>query len=313
MALRRAGKRRLIPRLRQRIRPFHSLPVPRAVPSRIWACDIYPKAVKFQKRHYGVNGIVSVPDPANFPKKRRFDFIFASSFFSHMPETSFSRWIETLYNLLTPSGILVFSVHDVSLLPPAVVVPDTGIVFVPSSESRTLDKNQYGSSLVSEEFVIRSVGNVTGDTTRLHRIRRGLVGFQDLYVLANHLNRDFSDLAFVHDPSGNFDSCEVDPDGQARLTGWAADINPGSSIKEVQFVSNDMVVETVVPDQDRPDVATFFHCPRLLRSGWTCHLRTNHVRPDDIVEIKVVNDKNHWRTIAYDTVTGMYRRGALAG
>ena len=39
-------------------------------PDRIWACDIYPDAVAFQKRYYGVNGIDSVPDPADFPKDR---------------------------------------------------------------------------------------------------------------------------------------------------------------------------------------------------------------------------------------------------
>ena len=131
--------------------------------------------------------------------------------------------------------------------------------------------------------------------------------------LANDLNRDFSDLTFVHDPSGNFDACELDAAGQARLTGWAANINPGSSIKEIQFVSNHKVVEIVVPDQARPDIATFFQCPSVLRPGWTCRLRENQVRPDDIVEIKVVNDKNHWRTIADDSVTAMYRRSALAG
>jgi len=244
-------------------------------PSRIWACDIYPEAVEFQKRHYGVNGVVSVPDPADFPKHPQFDFIFASSFFSHMPEATFSRWMETLLARLTPGGILVFSTHDVSLIPPNVPVPASGILFQARSESRTLDTNQYGSTYVSEQFVARTVAQVSGDRIRLHRIKRGRVGFQDFYILAKNLNRDFLDLAFLHDPCGFFDSCELLPDGQKRLTGWAADITHGTSIREVQFVSGDRVIEAVAPDHDRPDVARFFQCPSVLRSGWSCRLKGN--------------------------------------
>ena len=130
-------------------------------PSRIWACDIYPKAVAFQKWHYGVNGIVSVPDPTNFPMDRKFDYIFASSFFTHMPETTFARWMETLYGLLTEHGILVFSTRDASMIPPSLETPPTGILFLAHSESRTLDTNQYGSTFVDAEFVSRVANGVT--------------------------------------------------------------------------------------------------------------------------------------------------------
>ena len=207
-------------------------------PSRIWACDIYSEAVEFQKVHYGVNGIVSVPDPTDFPRDVKFDFIFASSFFTHMPETTFTRWLETLYSLLTPRGILVFSTHDTSLLPSSGGARPKGICFVPISESRTLDKNQYGVTYVDEQFVTQIVNGVTRGRAHLHRIERGLVGFQDLYILANGLNRAFSDLDFVHDPSGSLDSCQFTPVGEAILTGWATDLNAGGSIEGIQFLSN---------------------------------------------------------------------------
>ena len=126
-------------------------------PSRIWACDIYSEAVEFQKVHYGVNGIVSVADPADFPRDVKFDFIFASSFFTHMPETTFARWLETLYSLLTPRGILIFSTLDTSLIPSSGGARPKGICFVPISESRTLDKNQYGVTYVDEQFVTQVV------------------------------------------------------------------------------------------------------------------------------------------------------------
>ena len=282
-------------------------------PNRIWACDIYPKAVDFQKRHYGVHGIVSVPDPNDFPKDTQFDFIFASSFFTHMPESTFYRWMETLYSLLTESGILVFSAHDASKLPPSVPLPPSGILFIASSESRTLDKNQYGSCYVDQHFVTQVVDSVTQGRTHLHRIDRGLDRFQDIYILAKNLNRDFSDLNFSHDPGGCFDRGELSADGTVCLNGWAADINVGASIKEVQFLTNGKVIATVVPCHERPDVAAFFQRPAVIRSGWTCNLKRGLIRSNDIVEIKVVNNRGRSRIIAYDFLKSMVRRARAAG
>jgi SAM-dependent methyltransferase len=282
-------------------------------PSRIWACDIYANAIKFQTRYHGVNGIVSVPDPASFPRNRQFDFIFASSFFSHMPETTFGRWIETLLDLLTPRGILVFSTHDTSLMPPSIPVPPSGIYFEASSESRTLDKNQYGNTYVNEEFVTTTVDRVSQGKTHLHRVKRGLVGFQDLYILGNDLSSDFSNLDFVHDPSGCLDKCQLSPAGEAVLTGWAADFNPGGSIREIQVLLNDTVMEAVTPSHDRPDIAQHFKCPAVLRSGWTCQLGRYKAGTGDIIEVKVISNKNKSLTILYDYLTSTLSQKAAAG
>jgi SAM-dependent methyltransferase len=282
-------------------------------PSRIWACDIYADAIKSQTRYHGVNGIVSVADPADFPKDVKFDFIFSSSFFSHMPETTFARWIETLYNLLTPRGILVFSTHDISLIPPSVVPRPKGIWFVPISESRTLDKNQYGVTHVDEQFVTEVVDRVTRGEGHLHRIERGLVCFQDLYILAKGLNREFSDLGFVHDPSGCLDSRQISPGGEAVLSGWAADINTGGSIKEIQVLSNGDIIKTVTPSHDRPDVAAHLQRASALHSGWTCHLGLDQVRRDQIIEVKVINNKKTSLIISYDNLETAFSLRAKAG
>ena len=198
-------------------------------------------------------------------------------------------------------------------MPASVDVPPSGIYFIPNSESRTLDKNQYGSSYVSESFVTRIVDQVTGGEARVHRIKRGLVWFQDLYIVTCESNRDFTDLNFLHDPSGNFDLCRPEPTGHGTLTGWAADLNPGGSIKEIQFVSSERVIQAVTPSFDRPDVAVYFNSPSILRSGWTCQLREDCVRPTDIIEIKVVNHKDESRIIAYDVLSSMMHRGRAAG
>ena len=132
-------------------------------PKRVWACDIYANAIAFQRRHLGVHGVVSVPDPADFPRGQKFDFIFASSFFSHMPESSFGSWFKTLRYLLTPPrDPRVQHARRLAAYPLDCIVPPEGMVFFPMSESRSLDANQYGSSYVNEEFVSRVVDGRPG-------------------------------------------------------------------------------------------------------------------------------------------------------
>jgi SAM-dependent methyltransferase len=269
-------------------------------PSSIWACDIYAKAVDFQKRSYGVNGIVSVPDPARFPGDRKFDYIFASSFFTHMPQETFGAWMKTLFELLTPQGILAFSTHDFSLIPPAVARPDAGILFATTSESRTLPGSQYGSTYVNERFVGEVVAEVTAGKGMLHRIERGLCYFQDIYVLASRLNRGFAELGFLHEPRGFLDLWAEGSDDGIRLAGWAADLNPGGSIKEVSVQSGDRIIATVAPGHDRPDVAEYFNCPSAAFSGWRCQIDRRAVRWNDTFEISATNHLGARTVIVFD-------------
>ena len=165
-------------------------------PERVWACDIYAEAIKFQKRYYGVNGIVSVPDPADFPTGQKFDFIFASSFFSHMPESSFGRWIETLRNLLTDAGSSSSAPMTSRSCRHPVDVPPRGIYFIPNSESQTLDTSQYGSSYVSESFVRVSSIRSPAAWRSCTASSMASFGFQDLYVVANASQPGFHEPEF---------------------------------------------------------------------------------------------------------------------
>lgn len=280
-------------------------------PDRIWACDIYAEAVAFQQHSYGVNGIVSVPDPASFPSDRKFDYIFASSFFTHMPEKTFGTWLRTLFELLTPGGVLAFSTHDFALIPPGVARPATGILFATSSESRTLPGSQYGSTYVNEQFVRRVVDEVIPGRGRLHRVERGLCTFQDIYILAPRLNREFSELAFHHDPTGYLDAWVEGPNGQIRLAGWAADLNPGGSITEISFLSGDRLLATAVPDHDRVDVAEHLQCPAATRSGWQCRLDARAIASDECFEVSATNHVGDRTVIAFDYPRLVRRRCAI--
>ena len=259
-------------------------------PEKIWVSDIYANAVKFQTEYLGVSGIVSTGKPENYLIDRKFDSILANSFFSHMPERTFTNWLQNLYDLLTPNGILMFSVHDSCLLPPHIEMPANGILFSPQSESQSLDKEEYGTTYVTEKFVREIVEKVSGGKAFVHRIEKGICKFQDLYVVTNQLVRDFSELKFNHQPGGYIDVAALTGKGSLYLEGWAADVNIDGRIEEVQVLVNGEVVQRCEPFYDRPDVAAHFQKDAILQSGWNCYLPQNTVTPQDVLIVKAINN-----------------------
>jgi SAM-dependent methyltransferase len=259
-------------------------------PEKIWVSDIYANAVKFQSEYFGVNGIVSTGKPENYLIDSKFDCILANSFFSHMPERTFADWLQNLYDLLTDSGILMFSVHGESLLPSHVTMPPGGILFSADSESQSLDKEEYGTTYVTEEFVRGIVARISGGKAFVHRLNKGICRFQDLYVVTNRLNQDFSSLKFHHHPEGYVDVAALTTKDNLYLEGWAADGNEGGRIEEVQVLVNGEVVQTCEPFYNRPDVAGYFQTKAALQSGWRCYLPKDAVAPADVILIKAINN-----------------------
>ena len=259
-------------------------------PEKIWVSDIYANAVKFQTEYLGVNGIVSTGKPENYLIERKFDCILANSFFSHMPERTFTNWLQNLYDLLTPNGILMFSVHDECLLEPHIEMSAKGILFSPQSESQSLDKEEYGTTYVTEKFVRELVEKVSGGKAFVHRIKKGICKFQDLYVVTNQLVRDFSELKFNHQPGGYIDVAALTKKNTLYLEGWAADVNLDGRIEEVQVLVNGEVVQRCEPFYDRPDVAAYFEKDTILQSGWNCYLQKNTVTPEDVLIVKAINN-----------------------
>ena len=259
-------------------------------PDRVWVSDIYASAVKFQEEYFGVNGIVSTRKPEDYAVERKFDCILACSFFSHMPEKTFVNWMQNLYDLLSPKGLIMFSVLDMELLPSHVEVPASGIVFSPLSESRSLDKEEYGTTYVTEEYVNKIISKVSGGKAVIHRIPKGISRYQDLYLVSNEKVKDFSTLDFKHHPEGYVEIAYITGNGKINFEGWAADFNPGGRIEEVQVLVNGQVLQKCRPFDDREDVAEYFKSKVALHSGWSCYLGRDTVLPDDVVMLKAINE-----------------------
>jgi SAM-dependent methyltransferase len=242
-------------------------------PERVWTAEILPDAVAFQRSEFGVNSIQSSKDPAGFRCDERFDLIFVSSLFSHLPERTWGAWLERLHGLLAPAGILAFSVHGEALVPPSQHLPEGGLLFLPENEADSWDVAEYGTTFVSEAFVSRVVEQRLG-CDGFVRLPKSLCFSQDLYVVGSsgHLA---GDRRFWRGPYGQVAGVElVDVQKRRyRATGWAIDMDGAPSPEVLVKVGRKQFAQ-VPSTLDRPDSIKKFQVPEGLHpKGWTASFR----------------------------------------
>mgnify|MGYP001045478467 CR=1 FL=1 len=248
----------------------------------VWVSDIYTDAVQFQQESFGVNGIISTVNPTDYSVNQKFDCILACSFFSHLPEKTFTLWMKTLYNLITPAGILMFSVHDRDLLPPDSKIKSDELLFIPQSESQSLDVYEYGTSYVGEEFVTQAVKNISEGEAICYRIPQGICRYQDLYLVAKPPNPEFSTLQFSHHPWGRLEQINLIAEGRLQVSGWVSEINPDSKIEAISVSVNNHSIQTVQP---------ISNYPLDDRLSWSIQINLASVYPEDVILIKAINTR----------------------
>lgn len=147
--------------------------------------DIHEEACTFLSRELRVPTVLpSATLPENYNCPERYDIVFALSFFSHMPKATWGRWLQRLFDLVSPGGHLVFTTHGMTSSKhfgnPG--IPADGFWFLPSSEQKDLSAADYGQTICTTEFVSREVES---------RLRTNIASFvpgfwwghQDLYVI----------------------------------------------------------------------------------------------------------------------------------
>ncbi|EAW36152.1 bifunctional 2-polyprenyl-6-hydroxyphenol methylase/3-demethylubiquinol 3-O-methyltransferase UbiG [Lyngbya sp. PCC 8106] len=251
-------------------------------PEKVWVSDIYTDAVKFQQDNFGVNGIISTVNPAEYSVDQKFDCILACSFFSHIPEKTFTLWMKTLYNLINPAGILMFSVHDRDLLPSESKIQSDELLFISQSESNSLDVNEYGTSYVGEEFVYNIVNMISEGKAICYRIPQGICRYQDLYLVAKPPTPEFSTLQFSHHPWGRLEQINLTAEGRLQMSGWVSEINPNSKIEAISVSINNHIVQTVKP---------ISNSPLDSRLSWSIQINLSSISPQDVILIKAINTR----------------------
>ena len=150
------------------------------------ACDIHEQAVDFVRDTLGVKTVLSKSTPEAFTLPQSYDLVFALSFFSHMPKSSFGRWVRALYGCLKSPGYLLFTTHGQKSCSMQSITPDDipadGFWFRAASEQHDLDTAEYGTSITTPDFVIGEIYRQTGARIVAYR-QAGWWEHQDLYVL----------------------------------------------------------------------------------------------------------------------------------
>jgi SAM-dependent methyltransferase len=208
--------------------------------------DILDGGMAFQSEEFGVRTLPSTTLPDDFVCDERFDLIFVASLFTHLPPSTFTLWLHRLASMLEPEGLLIFSVHDESIAPRHV----DGILFDPSSESRVLGVEEYGSTWVTEAYVREQVESIDARFA-CFRMPRALSDWQDVYVLspAPILNPTPRPV-----PKGVVERCDAMAEG-LHLLGWAFVL--GSSLDRVELRMDDEVVGIARDFSARSDTAAF--------------------------------------------------------
>lgn len=280
--------------------------VQEVAPEKLVVSDIYEDAVSFQREQFGVTGIVSVEDPANFEDSHRYQLILVSSLFSHLPAETFGCWLTRLYDLLEDDGVLVFSVHDEATVPGGIELDDHGLAFLPQSESRSLDPTKYGTTIVCEKFVREAIRSSCPKSAGYVRIPKGLWRYQDLYVVARDGQRDIGTAGRYRGPVGYVESCRLNESLAAYcLEGWAFDFDEGGEVDLIEVRIGSERVQVCVPAHPRPDVAAHFGDSRATTVGWKCLLSAEQLAPTDIVSVEFFSSSGRSSIVAFDTLQRM--------
>ena len=154
-------------------------------PINLISCDIHEAACSFIDSRFGVKTILSATKPEDLKiENDSFDAVFALSFFTHMPDRTWGRWLKSLFDKVKPGGYLIFTTHGMTTWENSgkPTIPDKGIWFAPSSEQKDLDVADYGSTIVTPEYVKTAVESILHQNI-LRMAEADWWGHQDLYVV----------------------------------------------------------------------------------------------------------------------------------
>jgi SAM-dependent methyltransferase len=150
----------------------------------VLACDIHTDAVTFL-RSIGLQACLSSSIPEQLNTGRTFDVIFVLSFFTHMPRSTWARWLGSLANQLAPNGVLIFSAHgeiSQALMGVSQLEAD-GFYFTPSSEQKDLHPDEYGNTVTTFGFVYNQC---IASNLKLLQFKQAGIAHHDVYVVQRY-------------------------------------------------------------------------------------------------------------------------------
>jgi len=149
------------------------------------SCDIHPEAVQFIAEALKTHSILSQSNPDDLALPQMYEVIFALSFFSHMPKTTFGRWLRKLASYVKPGGFFIFTTHGIASL--RLYFPDSefdkdGFYFWANSEQKDLGSEEYGSAVVKPQYVLDRIFEVPDLTLKYFQAEYWW-RHQDVYIV----------------------------------------------------------------------------------------------------------------------------------
>lgn len=124
--------------------------------TQLTSCDIHSGAVAFLGKELKASAVLSDRVPEHLNIRQLYDVVFALSFFSHMPRSTWLRWLLALYARVRPGGHLIFTTHGAVSAQNHFgkpEVPADGFWFRADSEQKDIDVNDYGMTITLRRFV----------------------------------------------------------------------------------------------------------------------------------------------------------------
>jgi SAM-dependent methyltransferase len=230
----------------------------------LWVADLQHEGVDFQVGAFQVHGIYSAAAPQDLQSERRFDAVFATSLFTHLPESLFGAWLQRLLDFVAPGGLLLFSTLDESLAGDSNAAAASGITFQSHSESTVLSPDLYGTTWVAETFV-RGLLEDLVPTGSVRRLARAVCNHQDLWIVTPGHTGDLAHLDFQGEPELGLNEVSV-AHGRLALAGWVVRRH-GRRIRHLRVTLQGAELGVLPVSKERPDVAAFFGARHLV-AGW---------------------------------------------
>lgn len=151
---------------------------------RVVANDVVVDSVEFSRKTFGIEGFVSPSVPEQVQWNQQHDLVFVLSLFTHLPASTWSRWLKRIYDMVAPGGVLVFTTHGAeAVFKQNVTLDDNGYFFVASSESNAIDGQEYGTTFTSEAFVRARIAETLPEARLLKVAERQFWHHQDAIVI----------------------------------------------------------------------------------------------------------------------------------
>ena len=232
----------------------------RLSPGSLSIAELSPAAVAFQRDVLGLTSHLSATAPHELEDLGSFDFLTALSLFTHLPDDLFDSWLERLYSMLRPGGLLLFSTNGENVLFPGCELDERGFCFESVSESHELDLGTYGTTWTSSEFVRSRIEATCPSATVCGFVERGLWHFQDIWVLEKPSGDDRAPargsgpLQLDLPAEGYLDTCVIQTPTTLQVAGWAIDRQKPAHDVEIEVSLAGEVIATVRASRLRPDL-----------------------------------------------------------